>query len=254
MTTTTLGKFGVKGATDANLDSTGRVHGIAATLNAIDHDGDVVAPGALRGTARVPLSAWGHSAVFSGTPPIGWGRVYEDGTRWLFDAVFALDTAAGRDGWVTLRTLHDAGVPVPWSWGFRPLRVADPTPSQRAAGARRVLQEVHVIELSPVIEAASIGTGILGVHERAEQAAIHAETTRLAATQRRVSHLLRSVQPLMPDAETAVARAGQRALQHTGRLLRSASSPGQDRDTVVGRAGQRAVLQAGRVLRLHRCV
>ena len=46
-----------------------------------------------------------------------------------------------------------------WSVGYQVLQKRDPTPDERARGVKRVIVKWRIIELSPVAEAAGVGTG-----------------------------------------------------------------------------------------------
>jgi hypothetical protein len=52
----------------------GAVRAIISTMNVVDHDGDLVLPGAF-GQQRVIISAYGHGS-WQGALPVGKGRIY----------------------------------------------------------------------------------------------------------------------------------------------------------------------------------
>lgn len=95
-------------------DDEGRVEAVFATLGVVDHDGDVILPGAFRHGEKVRISAYNHSS-WGGAMPVGKGTIVEEGNEAVFRGEFFLTTTAGRDTFETVKGLEDLGE---WSFGF----------------------------------------------------------------------------------------------------------------------------------------
>lgn len=130
----------------------GEVTAIFATLNTVDHDGDVTLPGAFEDGAELFLSEWNHSAMTGHALPVGKGRIRTDGDRVIVDAQYFVDTGRGRHAFEVVRKL--AGT-VEWSYGFS---IIEDAPGDRP-GVARYLKRLEVFEASPVHRGAGIGTG-----------------------------------------------------------------------------------------------
>jgi hypothetical protein len=157
-----------------------------------DKDRDVTGPAALTEGAQVVVSPFGHRSVWDGATPAGRATIHRDGTA---DLTFFLDTPTGQE---TFRTLKGLGPIAQYSYGFHIREEGELTPAMLAAGARRYLKRLDVIELSPVIEGAGLNTGTLALKScgcgagstcgcttkqpsRAEREAIVAESLRILA-------------------------------------------------------------------------
>jgi prohead serine protease len=134
---------------------TGDVEAVIATLDVVDHDGDVIAGGAIREGAKVKLSTYGHDAVWGGMP-VGKGSLQTSGNRVVFRGRYFLETQRGVE---TFRTIRAMGPDQPWSFAFRVVKAEDPGDEWRAKGARRRLTKLDAFEVSPVIIGAGVGTG-----------------------------------------------------------------------------------------------
>ena len=93
-------------------EETGEFQAIFATLNVIDHDGDVTVPWAFEEGQKVRISYWGHRWR---DLPVGKGVIHSDGEKAWVDDAFFLDTEAGRE---TYRTVKNLGELQEWSYGF----------------------------------------------------------------------------------------------------------------------------------------
>lgn len=142
----------------------GEVEAVVATLNVVDHELDVILPGAIPDQARVKMSFYGHGAMF-GDAPVGKGIVREVGNRAVLTGQFFMGTERGREAFETVKAL---GADSEWSIGYRPETVAELTPEWRAKGARRLLQRIALFEVSPVLRGASRDTMTLGVKQTSE--------------------------------------------------------------------------------------
>lgn len=126
-----------------------------ATLGVVDSDNDVLLPGAfgtIQGVPVLPAHDQGHH-------PIGKATVTEEDDRVIARGEFNTSTAAGSDWCQATKFDLDPsfGPPaVEWSWGFLPTewRMGD-LDGQRV----RFIERVDLLEVSPVLRGASVGTG-----------------------------------------------------------------------------------------------
>lgn len=123
---------------------------IVATLGVVDRDGDVIERGALLNTTAV-VSRKEH-AVMHGEDPVGRAVLEERGSQLLAHIVF--------DDGPSCRLMLDERPDI--SMGYRAEQTREPTPAERAKGARRIITRLRVLEVSAVTKAAGIGTGVLG--------------------------------------------------------------------------------------------
>ena len=152
----TLKAFGALEVKDA---AKGEVEAIIATLNVVDHDRDVLLPGAIPEGAKVKISWYGHDAVF-GDMPVGKGTLEVRGDQVVAKGRYFLSTTRGADAFATLKEL---GSDQEWSFGFRVMERADPPEEWVQKGARQMLVKVAPFEVSPVMFGAGIGTQTLAM-------------------------------------------------------------------------------------------
>lgn len=81
----------------------GEFEAVFATLNVIDHDGDVTLPGAF-GEQRVVIEPWNHNWA---APPVGKGMISERGGEGVVHGRFFLQTAAGQEHYEVAKALED---------------------------------------------------------------------------------------------------------------------------------------------------
>jgi hypothetical protein len=146
----------------ADVDGEGFVVARLCTFGVPDLQEDVVSPTAFgRVPQEVVCSAWNHSAYQAGhgALPVGVGLVRAEGNFGVFRGRLLLETAAGRD---TFEVLKAMGGRCQWSWGFALIRHHRGTVDNRPV---RYLDEVVVNEVSPVLNAASIGSGTVELRD-----------------------------------------------------------------------------------------
>jgi HK97 family phage prohead protease len=154
-----------KTLTVEKMNASGQGLARLATLSGVDHDGDTYAKGAFTwkkgGEQWAPiLPAHNRTAM-----PLGKARVYEDGDTVYAELHLNLATQAGRDWHETLKfDLEKGGAVQEWSYGFA---VLDHAKEQRDGQTVRVLKQVDVHEVSPVIRGAGIGTATLSLKTQA---------------------------------------------------------------------------------------
>jgi|GEM_PF-5043577 len=127
----------------------GEFEAVFATLNVIDHDGDVTLPGAFTDGEAVKIAAWGHNW---GTLPVGCGEIHEAGDDAIVQGKFFLQTAAGKEHYETVKALGDLQE---WSYGFS---VDDWEDGEFEGQEVTFLKKLEVFEVSPVMLGAGIGT------------------------------------------------------------------------------------------------
>lgn len=142
---------------DASL---GEVEAVFATLNVIDHDGDVILPGAIEDGAPVTLSS-AHKA-WEGAPAVGVGTIHEVGNELVVKASYFLDTDHGRNAFHTVKGLAAHGLGE-WSWSLENV-TAQRGAWKTDAGTKtaNIISKVgRVAEVSDVFRGAGIGTRTL---------------------------------------------------------------------------------------------
>lgn len=124
-----------------------------ATLNVIDHHGDVTLPGAFEPGKEVLVGAYQHEMF---NLPVGKAVLAADDERAWIDGHFFLDTTPGMD---TYRTVKNAGGLMEWSYIFT---VKDSSDGDFDTGAGivpvRFLKKLDVWSVDPVLKGAGIGT------------------------------------------------------------------------------------------------
>ena len=120
-----------------------------ATLNVIDHDGDVTVPGAFKDGQAIPIAYWGHRW---GDLPVGRGVVHADEEKAWVNGRFFLDTIGGLDTYRTVKNLEELQQ---WSYGFD---IEESSMGQFEGQDVRFLEGLETHEVSPVLLGAGIGT------------------------------------------------------------------------------------------------
>jgi len=132
----------------------GEVQAVFSTFNQIDHDKDVTVPGAFTAGAPVRISAYGH-ASHSVALPAGKGRIRTTPREAILDGRFFLDTTTGRDTFITVKEMGDLQE---WSYGYVPVKFSF---GEFAGEKVRFLEQVNVVEVSPVLQGAGVNTRTL---------------------------------------------------------------------------------------------
>ena len=138
------------------LSETGDVTVAFSRFNVIDADGDVTFPGAFPVGKAVPMSAYGHTS-WDGAPPTGKGTISEKADLGVFDGAFFMETDQGRNAYHTTKAMAELQE---WSYGYA---VLDGGPGTFAGKRVRELRKLDVLEVSPVLKGAGIGTATLAI-------------------------------------------------------------------------------------------
>lgn len=145
----------------------GLVDVVFSKLDVVDRDGDITVDGAFEDGAPVRVSAYGHASwgpsrgsSFVPIPPVGRGMIKVVGDEAVAETKFFLSTTAGRDTFELVKEMDELQE---WSYGYDVLQVGKPSPEQKRAGAKQILERLKVHEISPVLLGAGIGTRTIGV-------------------------------------------------------------------------------------------
>jgi len=144
-----------------SMNEEGRGLARLALLSAVDSDGDTYVPGAFgwkeHGEQWAPmLPAHDRHAL-----PLGKVRVFEKDGAAYADLHLNLDTVAGREWHSHLKFDLKTGKPAQeWSYGYG---VVDAESEQRGGDRVRVLKQVDVHEVSPVVRGAGFGTATVSM-------------------------------------------------------------------------------------------
>lgn len=134
----------------------GTFRAVFATLNVVDHDGDVTTPGAFQDGQAVIIEPWNHSWAL----PAGKGTIHADEEKAWVDGSFFLDTEAGRENY---RTVKNMGNMAEWSYTFDVLEQGSGDFEEEQVN---FLRRLDVVGVSPVTRGAGIGTGTTTIKEK----------------------------------------------------------------------------------------
>jgi phage head maturation protease len=143
---------------DVAVTDAGTVKAVFATLGVVDHDGDVIMPGAIINGQAVRMSAYNHSS-WDRALPVGKGTISEVNNELIFDGQFFLDTEGGAETYKTVKNLGSLGE---WSFGFDIIEKA-PILDGSGYSTGRTLKKLNVTEVSPVLLGAGIATRTLAM-------------------------------------------------------------------------------------------
>jgi len=146
------------------------------TLNVIDKDGDVTLPGAAPVGKTVLISAYQHGS-WDGALPVGKGVIREDGDAVYVEGEFYLNTDAGKQHYETIKNAPEIQE---WSYGFRITKTAEGTPWNDNPNVWRVIEEMDVFEVSPVLRGAGVNTACLAIKSEGTTLADHSEAVLTA--------------------------------------------------------------------------
>lgn len=139
---------------ELKADSEGEFSATFATLNVIDHQGDVTMPGAFDAGHEVLIGGYQHDMM---ALPVGKGVIRADEERAWVEGTFFLDTHPGED---TYKTVKNTGGLMEWSYIFRVIEASDGDfETDKGMVPVRFLKKVDVWSVDPVLKGAGIGTG-----------------------------------------------------------------------------------------------
>lgn len=139
---------------------------VIATLNVVDHDGDVTLPGAFgeQVAAMVPAHMWEAA-------PIGKAKIHESGNDVLADFKINRNTTLGKDWYEAIKfDLENPPTKQEYSYGFRVTESAqgDFETEGMEPIEVRFIKGVIVAEISPVLKGAGINTRTLALKSKLE--------------------------------------------------------------------------------------
>jgi HK97 family phage prohead protease len=127
------------------LNDSGEFVAVFSLFNTVDRDGDITLPTAIKDGISVPISYWGHRHT---DLPVGSGTIVNDGATAKVVGKFFLDTEGGAE---TYKVVRNLGELQQWSYGY----IVRKSSFQTIDGTRvRVLEDLDIIEVSPVLAAA----------------------------------------------------------------------------------------------------
>lgn len=132
----------------------GTFRAIFSRFNIIDHDQDVVIPGAIDDGTKVRISYWGHRWQ---DLPVGRGVVRTDDEKAWVDGELFLSTEGGRETYETLKGLNDLAE---FSYGFDVLEAERGTFRNEDV---QFLKKLKLFEVSPVMLGATPDTALLAI-------------------------------------------------------------------------------------------
>ena len=204
----------------------GEVEAVFATLDVIDKDGDVTNKGAFSEGAPVSISAFGHKS-WEGQLPVGKGTIHEVGNEAVFKGRFFLNTTGGRDTFEVVKEMAEENGPgMEWSYGFH---VEDSERGEREGKSVRFLKQLKVMEVSPVMEGAGVGTRVTGIKDAADYDAWLKRT--FSAEQRRA---MSDNGKAMPDGSFPIST--EEDLHNAIRAIGRAKNPAAARRHIMSRA------------------
>lgn len=143
------------------IDEKGKGLARIAQLSSVDSDGDTYAKGAFgwkKGGGQWVQMIPAHNKQ---AMPFGKAWLAEEGDWAMAEFTLNLDTAAGKDWHAALKFDLETGNPVQeWSYGYK---VLDAAKAQRDGKTVRLLKQLDVFEISPVLRGAGNGTGTVAI-------------------------------------------------------------------------------------------
>jgi hypothetical protein len=150
----------------ANSDETGEFAAEFATLEVIDHDGDVIRTGAFKDGQETLIEPWNHNYF---EPPVGKGVIHEKDNKAIVDGRFFLDTQAGLEHY---RVVKAVGPLQEWSFTFDVEQASHgPFEDQDV----QFMEKLDVWGVAPVTRGAGIDTRTTDI--KAQKKAVPSHTT-----------------------------------------------------------------------------
>ena len=138
---------------------TGEFEAVIATLGVVDSDGDIILPGAFQNATVSILPAHDSRSV-----PLGKATMEDRGDKAIAVGKFNLDIQPGKDWHNAIRFDLENGKSVQeWSFAYR---VVESEMETRDEEEVRILKKLDVMEVSPVLRGAGVGTGTLTAKQR----------------------------------------------------------------------------------------
>jgi hypothetical protein len=147
----------------ANLEwkaaQAGAFRAVFSTFGVVDKDGDVTLKSAIPDGKEIPISAYMHTS-WEGSLPVGKGVISADEHGAYVDGQFFLDTPQGKAHYETLKALGFSE----WSYGFEvKSAVTKSAALAEFPGASRILTDLDIFEVSPVLRGAGEDTRLVDI-------------------------------------------------------------------------------------------
>jgi hypothetical protein len=155
-----------------DADTTGEFRAEFATLNVIDHDGDVTVPGAFHDSQETLIEAWNHNY---GVLPVGRGVIHEDEDKAIIEGRFFLDTQSGLEHYKVVKELGELQE---WSYTFE---IEDSGYGEFDDQDVQFLRKLDVWGVAPVQRGAGIDTRTTDIKGRKGPLGSHSTATTDAA-------------------------------------------------------------------------
>jgi len=145
------------------LDDKGSFEAVIATLNVVDSDGDIIVPGAFQDATISVLPAHDSRSV-----PLGKAKMEDRDDKAVAVGQYNLDIQSAKDWHSAIRFDLENGKSIQeWSFAFR---IIESSMETRDGEDIRILEKLDIMEVSPVLRGAGVGTGTLAAKQRfAEQ-------------------------------------------------------------------------------------
>lgn len=134
----------------------GIVELVFSTFDKVDKDGDVTLKGAFTEGASVVLSSYGHKS-WEGALPYGTGTIHQSDIEAIAEVKFEMDATHSRDAFTIVKALSEKGLQE-WSYSLENVVSERGTVDGKAV---RILKQIEVKEVSPVLRGAGTDTRTL---------------------------------------------------------------------------------------------
>lgn len=139
-----------------------------ATLNVIDHDRDVILPGAFHENRETLIEPWNHNY---GELPVGKGVIHEKDDKAIVDGKFFLETQAGLDHYHVVKAL---GPLQEWSFTFD---IEKNSQGKFEDQPVQFLEKLDVWGVAPVTRGAGIDTRTVSIKNQTEDEASNGKSS-----------------------------------------------------------------------------
>lgn len=140
-------------------DNEGSFEAIIATLDVVDADGDIIVPGAFQNATVSVLPAHNSQHV-----PLGKAKMEDRDNKAIAVGQFNLDVKAAKE-WHKALQFDLENPPAIQEWSFA-YRVVESEMETRDEEEVRILKKMDVMEVSPVLRGAGVGTGTIAAKQR----------------------------------------------------------------------------------------
>ena len=141
------------------LDGEGAFEAVIATLDVVDSDGDIILPGAFQGATVSVLPAHDSRSV-----PLGKAKMEDRDNKAIAVGQYNLDIPAAKD-WHNALKFDLKNPPAVQEWSFA-FRIIESSMETRDGEDIRILEKLDIMEVSPVLKGAGVGTGTIAAKQR----------------------------------------------------------------------------------------